>query len=275
MNSKKWKKERFTYPVPDYDEKAKQELKQLVRERALQMQKQSEKQKQFEKQTDRKSEVRTNWKEFVLSQVRFLRMKEAVCQFLLIGIYILVAVKSQEYGNGTFQETCIALSVFAPILLMIHFCEIAKIYGNGIVEIEAATKHSLHNLIMARLMIYGAIDTIILCVVILVANNTSEIQLLQSVLYTMVPYHIMCFGCMEIMNRTKGRKIYEGCIAYGILVVMFFSVLGEIKPDIYQIRYMFAWLVVLCVTFLLFMHSTKKVLKQLKEMEGFYLGMGR
>lgn len=275
MNRKKWEKEHLTYPVPDYEEKAKEELKQLVRERALQMQSERQFENQLEKQPDRNRQVRTNWKEFVLSQVRFLRRKEAVCQFLLIGIYILAAVKTKEYGRGAFQETCIALSVFAPVLLMIHFCEIAKMYGNGIVEIEAATKHSLHNLVMARLIIYGVMDTIILCVVILVARNTSEMQLLQSVLYTMVPYHLMCFGCMEIMNRTKGSKIYEGCIAYGILMVMFFSVLGEIKPDIYDIRYMSAWAILLCVTFVLFINSTKKVLKQLKEMEGFHLDMAK
>ena len=178
-------------------------------------------------------------KEFFINQLRFIKKKTWFLKFI-ISIMILYVISTEQIDISGWTWTLIAVS--GPALCLINANEICNIFQPGMVEIQMTAKNSFGKVLMVRLITFGLFDFIFFVCMALGMSIFKKTIIWQVILYGLVPYIIMCFGCLMILNRCREENVSLYSLTWGVCLncIIIISKISDIR--IYQASYFNMWL---------------------------------
>lgn len=139
----------------------------------------------------------TGWT-FVWTQAGFIRKRMWALQFaLLAGLLVLVV------ATGLPLRRYALCAAAAPLLLVANVQDLARVYHQGMVELELVTRYSLPKVTAARLLIFGACDGVLLAVLAVVGSAVHRADLGAVLLYCLTPFTVVSALCLALLRRLK------------------------------------------------------------------------
>lgn len=159
----------------------------------------------------------TGWA-FVWTQAGFIRKRMWALQFaLLAGLLVLVTAAGLPLRR---YALCAAA---APLLLVANVQDLARVYHQGMVELELVTRYSLPKVTAARLLIFGACDGVLLAVLALVGSAVHRADLGAVLLYCLTPFTVVSALCLALLRRLKPAAF--GRVALAVVGISALAVL--------------------------------------------------
>lgn len=177
--------------------------------------------------------------EFFYDQLRFIKKQTWVLKtFSSVLILFLIFTEQMEADNWIWTLVAIA----GPALCLINANEICNIFQPGMLEIQMTAKNSFSKVLIVRFLTFGLIDLVLFVVMAVGISIYKETAIWQVILYGTVPYVIMCFGCMLILNRCKEENISLYIEAWGVCLCCAILIVKITDMKIYQTAYVSIWL---------------------------------
>nr|MDE6621564.1 hypothetical protein [Lachnospiraceae bacterium] len=153
---------------------------------------------------------------------------------------------SQESEN----EILMLISLLPPLLALITVEEITKVYQRSMLEIEYATKYSLQNVVLVRMMVLSEFHCILLAVMLVSIRTKTDSGIGTLFVYGFTPMILMTGILMKLMQCCHGERLRSAGIGVYVLVVVVTiagntNYLGWFHPDCFH-----AWCVVCGVSIL-------------------------
>ena len=142
--------------------------------------------------------------EFFAAQFSFINKLAFLGQLLWLILFSYAIWDGQIFHLPN-EMLCI-LSMAPPVLLLLTVEEISHIYNRSMLEIEYATKYSIRNVVMVRLLILSAVGGVMLFIGILYAKSSLGLDLVSVLLYSLTPYVCMIFFLLLLMKKWKGKQ---------------------------------------------------------------------
>ena len=136
----------------------------------------------------------------------------------------------------------------------------------GMIEIEASTRASSAQIIIAKLVLSGAAEIVIATIICGLTLFTAEypITLIQIILYVIVPF----LGCMVITlwsMRTQERYAIQFAIVACLGTSAFAGVLAHWTPALYDLSALGIWIVTFVIFAGFFIRELSLLIKTWKE----------
>ena len=97
--------------------------------------------------------------------------------------------------------------------------------------------------LMIRLIVFGIFDLLFLICSTIILSLVKETVIWQIILYGIVPYEIMCFGCMYILNKCHEENILLYSTTWGICLSSIIIILKISGVELFATCYFAIWLV--------------------------------
>lgn len=186
--------------------------------------------------SQRPQEPRTGFMQFLSDMFRFegmpvLGLHAAV--LFLICLAISTVVNIPRY-----------VPAFMPLFVLAIMPAVFKCQYYGMSEMEAATRSSGAQIILAKLILAGAADVVCLTILIVFEvsfQNTYE-ETGQMVLYCLVPY-LVCMICMLRLIRLHKRENIETGTVFTLGSCAFWGFLAKAAPWLYEASAFGIWIV--------------------------------
>lgn len=158
----------------------------------------------------------TGWA-FVCTQAGFIRKRMWALQFaVLAGVLALVAAG----GAGDYALPQYALcAAAAPLLLVANVQDLARVYHQGMLELELATRYSLPRVTAARLLVFGLCDAVLLGILAAVGAVVSRADLGVVLLYCLTPFCCVSALCMGLLRHLRPAAFGKGALAVVAVVL--------------------------------------------------------
>lgn len=197
---------------------------------------------------------------FVLSQAGYIRKRILI----LIFIVLLIVLPGTVFLR---QEILYILSAMAPILAMTLITESGRSESCGMSELELSTRFSLKNVVLARLILLGMFNFLLLFILIHVTALSRHISLVRTGVYILCPYMITAFLGLWITRRIRTKEATYICAGTGVLASLGVILLMNVSFDIYEGEYFIWWLLLLVPAVFGAIREGAQMLKQKEELE--------
>lgn len=203
--------------------------------------------------------LRMSSTEFFCNQLRFIKTETWILK-IIVSALVLYLLITEQINISSWFWTLIAIS--GPILCLINAKELCNVFQPGMLEIQITAKNSFSKVLMVRLTIFGLFDLLFFMTMALRMSMLKQTVIWQVILYGIVPYIIMCFGCMLILNRSREENIplYSG--AWGACLSCIITILKISDVKIFQTSYLGIWIGIGLIALLGMMIEMRKLLKR-------------
>lgn len=199
---------------------------------------------------------RMTTRQFFQDQIRFIR-KEFWGMKLILTAFLLYLILSEGIDADSWLWTFVAIS--GPILCMANANVLCDVCQPGMLELQMTARHSLHEILMFRLMVSGAVDLLAFTAGTAVMILWKDVYLWQIFLYAWVPYNLMCLGCLAVLNRKNDENALPYCMTWGIAIVFVMIVFKGYQ--LFEVRNAGAWMMLGTVSALGVIRETKKLIQ--------------
>lgn len=191
------------------------------------------------------AEADMSFGEFFLYQIRFIRKKVWIGQLLALLFCTAVLFTS----SGTIQSIGL-ISALIPLIFIFGIGELSRAFQYKTAEMELSTPFTLNQVMLSRLTILGLSDILVLTCVIAMTAVFFPMSIFRILMYLCVPFLIVSFGCLCILNYVRTKECNFYCIALGIFVMAGSFALSEIAPSLYDASLISGWFVLFAVSLL-------------------------
>lgn len=196
--------------------------------------------------------------QFFKNQLRFIRKEFWGMKFLFTGLFLWM-ILSGAADPDSWLLTFVAIS--GPVLFMADANVLCDVFQPGMLELQMTAKHSLQKVLLIRLLVSGAADFVILACAAAVLNFGKGVYLWQALLYALVPYNLMCLGCLAILNRRTEENTMLYCMTWGILLTFAMILLKAGGNRAFETAYAGNWILAGGVSALGVIWEMKRLLK--------------
>ncbi len=222
---RKLKQKLDQYAVPDHSEKALEETIYRARELTAWI--------------SRTGDGRMTMGQFFFDQCRFVRPHTWL---LKAGLALLMAVWLPGSISGSEIWFWTVVSLAGPLLCLINANDLGGFFQPGIIEIQMTAKYSLRHAFLARLTLFGVIDAIVIGAVSALMTACGTAAAWQVLLYSTVPYLLMCTGCMVIFQKVREESTLFYCAAWAVLLAGGLLAAQSMGWQVYDMKKASAWL---------------------------------
>lgn len=224
MRDRELKKRLSVLTVPQYSQKGLEDTIVKARAAALHLEKQ-----------------RMSAAQFFCDQLRFIR-KEFWGPKVILSVLFFVMIISEGVGQDSWFWTFVSIS--GPIICLVNANVLCDICRPGMLELHMTAKHPLCKVLILRLLVSGAADLLIYACGASVLVLLKGVSLWQVFLYAAVPYNLMCFGCLKILNRRTKEDALFYCMAWGIFLAFATAFLKTAGYQIFEKENTAVWVAV-------------------------------
>ena len=185
------------------------------------------------------SAVRMTAGQFFFDQCRFVRPHTwllKVGMALLMSVYLPKSLIWSETWFWTF------VSLAGPLLCLINANDLWGFFQPGIMEIQMTAKYSLRHVFLSRLTLFGMIDVLVIGTASAGMAVSGTGAAWQVLLYSTVPYLMMCMGCMLIFPKIREENAVFYCGAWAVLLAGGILVIQSMGWQIYDADTASVWL---------------------------------
>jgi len=203
-------------------------------------------------------EVRTSFFQYLSDVLRFEGMPIVVMQAVAL-FFVCVTIA----GTASIPQD---IPVFIPLFVLAVMPVIFKSQMYGMSEIEAVTRASGAQIMLAKLVLAGTANLICITIVLFLEVSIKKCNtgLGQMVMYCLVPYLICMIGMLRMVRLQRREGIWKGTI------VMFsfsfgFAVSLRILPWLYEASAISCWLIAFVVFGVFFVKEILFIVEMRKE----------
>lgn len=158
------------------------------------------------------------------------------------------------------------IPVFTPLFVLAIMPVLFKSQFYGMSEIEAVTRASGAQIMLAKLVLAGAANlvciTILLCLEVYLQNSCKEIG--QMVLYCLVPY-LVCMAALLRLVRLQKKESIPICAAAILSSSVCWGVSARVLPWLYETSAMGLWIIAFLVFSVFFIKEVIFIVEMRKE----------
>lgn len=203
-------------------------------------------------------EPRTGFWEYLSDIFRFEGMS-------ILGLQ-MIALLISCLGISTIRRIPVELPTFMPLFGLAAIPVLYRSQAHGMCEMEAATRASGAQIILAKLILTGAANllcmTVVLCLEIFVTGTSDGI--VQLILYAVVPFLVCMVEMLRCirMCRRRGMVLYAAfsfgsCVGWGISAQVF--------PWLYETSATGVWVGGFVVFLVFYMREISYIIRMQKE----------
>ena len=158
------------------------------------------------------------------------------------------------------------IPVFIPLFVLAVMPVLFKGQYYGMSEMEAVTRASGSQIVLARLILAGAANLVCMTVLISfeVYHQNSYSELGQMILYCLVPY-LVCMGGMLRLIRLQRRENIELCVVMMLGSCVCWGVLAKTLPWLYEASAFGIWIVAFLFFAVFFVKEVTFIITMRKE----------
>lgn len=213
----------------------------------------------------RKQEFLQRMPEGSLSNMQFLRIQIGyirkwnwfVFAAVLTGGICAVLDKNRAYTG--------ILAAMIPVLALAFVAEGSRSVRYGMEELEMASRFSLKAVLMAKFIILGLGNMIVLVVLFPLLMWTGKYEFLSAALIILFPYLLSCLCNLTIVRKIRGRESMYYCSAVSVLICGVILVINYSGINIYSLMKPLGWVISLVILAVLTVREWKMILLQSEE----------
>lgn len=187
-----------------------------------------------------KEEPRTSFFHYLSDVFRFEGIPIFVLQAVTLFLVCLTIASVADIPQN--------IPVFMPLFVLATMPVLFKSQFYGMSEIEAATRASGAQVMLAKLVLVGAANlvciTIILCLEVLLQNSCKELG--QMVLYCLVPYLVCMTGMLRLVRLQRKEGIWI-CAVVMLGSCVCWAISSRVIPWLYATSAIGFWLIAFVV----------------------------
>lgn len=203
---------------------------------------------------NRRQRKRIGYSNFLLRQTRFIGAPVWLLQgFLMLCACWLFGFAITDNISGLApRHLPVLLGCFAVFISMTSIPFIGRSAQYKMPEIEMTTRISLSKLLLARFIIIGIGNLLLLTVSFILVKIGTEFGTGNIAIYLLLPYLIACCGCLFIQIYVRDRHQGFACTTFCFFLVALLFVLYKVAPVIYEQASAGVWgmLCMVCVVIL-------------------------
>ena len=198
---------------------------------------------------------KTGYREFLFSQVHFVRKRVWIASVLVFAFAVAV-------GMSMKQDFIWMVSACMPILAMSAVTESLRSELYGMSELEKTTTYSLRSIILARMLLIGSLHFILLCLLMILGTGNINKQIILTGLYLTVPYLLTSCGCAWLVGRIRGRDAMYACVGFSVITAVIPLLFRDYLIYLYQSNHLFGWLTAFLLLLGLTVVEYRKLIKR-------------
>lgn len=167
---------------------------------------------------------------FVLEQIGYLGKYCLVWQiaWIVLFCYLMRYGVSYFFGETGGNGVLVMISLLPPLLVLLTVETITKVYQRSMLEIEYATKYSLREVVIVRMLFLGVFHSVILAVEIVALHKGLESEAGKLLVYGFTPMIIITGILLKIMQYYQGEQLRSAGIGVYLGTVLL-AVMGNTK----------------------------------------------
>lgn len=143
----------------------------------------------------------------VMMQARYISKWVWISSVLLCGMaYAITFFMEERYVS--------AIIALIPFLVMFSVTESMRSYRYKMEELELSTRFSLKSIVMARMLMLGIGNLVVLVIVTALLENRMELNML----HVLTPYFLTASGGLYIVRKVNGNESVFFCFLLAMLV---------------------------------------------------------
>ncbi|MDE6750263.1 MAG: hypothetical protein K2K21_14560 [Lachnospiraceae bacterium] len=201
---------------------------------------------------------RINYPAFLKRQLLFIGwpiwLMQGIAMILLCMVFIgpLNFYLEDSIKGIAFLLCCLSVLVLLSSVPIIHRSIRYKMY-----EIELSTRFSAVKLLLAKLLLIGIGNLVLLSMVFLLTIANTPLQTESALLYLLLPYLTACCGSLYLLGHIPADKFEVYSIGLCCLMLTAFTILSRFYSNFFIKTFSSGWLLV-CLLLVLF------IIKQLR-----------
>ncbi len=206
----------------------------------------------------RMPESRMSNMEFLRSQTGYIRKWNWLISAAVLTGGICAAFDKNRMYTGI-------LAAMLPVLALSFVAEGSRSVRYGMEELEMVSRFSPKAVLMAKFMILGLGNMIVLAALfpLLMWNGTYEH--LSAALVILFPYLLSCYCNLTIVRKVRGKESIYYCSAVSVLICGAVLVVTYSKINIYSLMKPLGWVLSLVILAMLTFREWKMILLQSEE----------
>lgn len=174
----------------------------------------------------------------LLSQAAYIRAGVWVVSFLLFGL-VTFAAQAVEL------DVIWILSAVMPFAALLLIMEFAKSSAYGMSELEMSSRFSLRTILLARMVMLGAVQLLGLLLTIPMAGMT----LINNGVYLLVPYLLTALLGLVTVRRMRGKEGLFVCGSISAFICIFCPLSKQFVPVLYRPENRMLWVLAIVLLF--------------------------
>lgn len=196
---------------------------------------------------------------FVTIQARYIRKRI----WALSAVMLLLAIA----GAYTYDKDMLwMISALLPFLAVSVTAENGRSVTFGMGELEMACCFSLKSVILARMTILGAVQMLLLILLIPLSSMQGAYNLRQTGVYLLVPYLLTIIISLELTRRIQGKEAGYACIGVAVMVSAISCILKDAQAAAFLPANFHWWTMALVVLLAFTVREYYKMIQQTEEM---------
>lgn len=173
--------------------------------------------------------------QFILTQVTYVRKWVLLFSVLLLAPALMCARRMDP-------NTLRLISSLLPFLGLLAVTENTRSVVYEMQEFEMSARFSLKSVVLARMSVLGLLDAFVICCLIPLCGIGSDLSLLQTGIYLIVPYLLTVNISLYLTRCFHGSEALYGCMFTAVLVSVGSCGLHLFAEFIYRFSYLHWWL---------------------------------
>lgn len=194
---------------------------------------------------------------FLALQAGFIRKRMWAAQFaVLAGVLFLALLDS------TAARQYALWAAAAPLLLVANVQDLARVYRQGMLELELATRYSLPKITAARLLVFGLCDAVLLALLAATGAAATRTALGVVLLYCLTPFCSVSALCLFLLRYLRPAVFARTALAaMAALLGVLLLPLDRLMQLLYAPEHRFFWAGALVFSLLALAWQTRRLLR--------------
>lgn len=194
---------------------------------------------------------------FLAVQAGFIRKRMWAAQFAVLACLLTLATLYQAA-----PRQCALWAAAAPLLLVANIQDLARVYHQGMLELELATRHSLPKITAARLLVFGLCDAALLA--LLAATGAAATRTAPAVvlLYCLTPFCCVSALYLALLGRLRPTAFARAAlVAVGAVLGLLLLPLDCLARQLYAPEHRLFWAGVLALSLAALAWQARRLLR--------------
>lgn len=204
-------------------------------------------------------------KKVVTCKISFVHMLSMQLRYMGRGAWCgfgVIFAAALYLGYNRQPEHLWTVCAPAPFLVLLAVTQLHRSVNNGMEELELAARFSLKDVVLARMVVQGAFNLIVLLLLTLIPGENIR----QNAFYIWVPYFLTAVLSLSAMRRLRGREGSFVCAGIAAAVSAMSAVATDSCNPAFEARYLGYWVVAAVVLLMITAWECRRMIQNVEDL---------